>query len=265
MDAYTIVKQLILPPGIILVLMAVAFFLVRGTLGRLVLFVAWSLTLLMSLPAVVFPAMGLLESYPALAPDQLDGVRAGAIVVLGAGATSAEEYGQRSPDSNSLARLRYAAWLHRRTGLPIYVSGGGEQAPGAAMARVLRDELGVPVAGVDEDSRDTWENALYSKRMLDEAGVRRVLLVTQAFHMPRAVAALERVGLDVIPAPTGFLSHDAAVAAQSGGGAGSGGTSPTRWLPQAAAFYASFYGVHELLGQLYYRLRAGVENPGPAA
>ena len=50
MEAYAVVKQLLLPPGIILLLLAVAFFLVRGTLGRLLLFVAWSVLLIMSLP-----------------------------------------------------------------------------------------------------------------------------------------------------------------------------------------------------------------------
>jgi uncharacterized SAM-binding protein YcdF (DUF218 family) len=252
MDAYAVIKQLLLPPGIILLLLALAFFLVRGTLGRMLLFVAWSMLLMMSLPGVAVPMIGSLERYPALNPEQLSAVDADAIVVLGATVyASSPEYGGHTVDSNSLQRTRYAAWLHRRTGLPVYVSGGaGEKAPGPAMARTLQEEFSVPVAGVDQDSQTTWENAMLTEPMLRADGIRRVLLVTQAWHMPRAVEAFQRAGVAVVPAPTGFVDRPVDRSGQTWR------DQYKDWLPQAPAFQISYYAIHEWLGRVYYELKA---------
>lgn len=250
-EAYTIIKQLLLPPGIILLLLAGAFFLVRGTAGRLLLFVAWSVLLAMSLPGVAARMIGSLESYPALVPAQLSALDADAIVVLGSGVyASSPEYGGHTVDGNSLLRLRYAAWLQRRTGLPVYVSGGaGEKAPGPAMVRVLEDELGVPVAGLERNSRTTWENAALTEPMLRADGIRRVLLVTQASHMPRAVEAFQLAGVEVVPAPTGFINRPVDRSGQSWR------DRYKAWLPQASAFQISYYATHEWLGRVNYHLR----------
>ena len=255
MTAYSIIKDLLLPPGGIILLLAAAFALVRGGLGRVLLFTATAVLTLMSLPAVSMLLMAPLEPYPALdfrVPLPAD---VKAILVLGAGLDSdAPEYQSDTVDGFSLQRLRYAAWLHWATGLPVYISGGvvtvDAPAVGEVMARVLREEFKVPVAGVETKSRTSWENAAYSKPMLAEAGVSRVLLVSNAWHLPRAVEACERAGIAVIPAPTGFV------------------TSPgwqdklalSDWLPSASAFGISFYAVHEHLGRVWYQVRQWVEG-----
>jgi uncharacterized SAM-binding protein YcdF (DUF218 family) len=254
MESYTILKQLLLPPGLFLVLLALAFVLVRGTLGRLVLFVTWSLLLVMSLPALAGPLIRLAEQYPALPPTALRQTGAEAIVVLGAEVyADAPEYDGHTVGVNSMKRSRYAAWLHRRTALPIYISGGaGPRAPGPAMQRFLEEELAVPVAALEDGSRNTRENAELTAPLLQQAGIRRVLLVTDAWHMPRALAAFERAGVDAVPAPTYFVSG--ARRLQRAAGAENHGW--REWLPQAAALYASYYAIHELLGAVYYELRA---------
>ncbi len=253
MDLYPIVKYWILPPGGILVILGLAFLLVRGTLGRLLLFTGWSLLLIMSLPALSTPLIALLEQAPAVTPGRVDDTGAQAIVVLGAGAYSdAPEYGVDTVDGLSLQRIRYAAWLHRRTGLPIYVTGGGETDPPAPlMAAVLETELGVPVARVEDQSRTTWENASLTAPLLRADGIDHVLLVTHAWHIPRATQAFQREGIQSTPAPTYFVHRE-----PDGNGGPGGRGFPRGWLPQASAFHYSAFAVHELLGQLYYRLRA---------
>jgi uncharacterized SAM-binding protein YcdF (DUF218 family) len=254
MEAYAILKQLLLPPGLFLVLLAVAFFLVRGTLGRMVLFVAWSLMLLMSLPVFAGLLIQAAERYPALTPDQLARTGAGAIVVLGAGVYSdAPEYGGTTVDVRSMVRSRYAAWLHRRTGLPIYIAGGaGRGAPGPSMKRFLEQELDVPVAAVEDESRNTWQNATRTAPLLAAAGIHRVLLVTDAWHMPRAVNAFERAGVDVVAAPTYFVAGGQRLPRDPQ----DTGDDWRNWLPQAKVWHASFYAIHELLGGVYYALGA---------
>jgi uncharacterized SAM-binding protein YcdF (DUF218 family) len=255
MEIYPFFKQWVLPPGSILILLAIGFFLVRGTLGRLFLFVGWSLLLIMSLPGLAYPLIGLLEQAPAIPPARVTATGAGAIVVLGAGTyTDAPEYGGNTVGPNSLQRLRYAAWLQRRTGLPLYVvGGGGEDAPGPLMAQVLRDEFGVPVARVERESRTTWENASLTAPLLRADGVDHVLLVTQAWHMPRAMDAFEREGIQVTPAPTYFVHRRDHEPGDE--------TKASRWLPQSTSFAFSAYAVHEMLGHSFYRARAMLSAP----
>ena len=259
MIAYTIIKQLLLPPGLLLVLLALAFFLVRGTLGRLVLFVAWSLLLVMSVPMFAGILVQAVERYPALTAEDIRSTDAGAIVVLGAGVyADAPEYGGTTVDERSMVRSRYAAWLYRQTRLPIYVTGGaGPRAPGPPMQRFLEVELGVPVAALEDASRDTWENATLTAPMLEAAGIRRVLLVTDAWHMPRAVEAFARAGIDAVPAPTYFVSGGRRLAQELH----PPGEDWRNWLPQAHVWCASFYAIHELVGAVYYDIRARL-GPG---
>jgi uncharacterized SAM-binding protein YcdF (DUF218 family) len=189
---------------------------------------------------------------PLRAPER---AHAQAIVVLAAGRLqNAPEYGGRDiPDYIALARVRYAAHLQRITGLPILVTGGNGSSgvdPVArdrayskadAMATALRHDFGIPVKWIEPRARDTGENAAYSAALLRADGVKRILLVTDAMHMPRAHAAFERAGLDVVDAPTMFFGAQAA--------------SLDAWVPNAEGMRRSWYAVYEWLGIVWYRMR----------
>lgn len=255
---YTIVKSLLMPPGGLILLFLIGFLLARGVLARLFIFTGLAVLTLMSLSPVAERLIAPLEPYPALRPAELAEIQAQAILILGGErAYGAAEYGGDSVGPKTLQRLRYGAFLQRRTGLPVYVTGGSpppEDPPlGVLMARVLEGELGIAVAGVEQVSRTTEENAMRSAEMLGADGIGRVLLVTHAWHMPRAVAAFERVGLAVIPAPTAFLAR--ADEAEEDAGL-------RDWLPSASAFSVSYFALHEHLGQAWYQLKASGES-GP--
>jgi len=189
---------------------------------------------------------------PLQAPEQAG---AQAIVVLAAGRLrAAPEYGGEDiPDYVALARLRYAAHLQRRTGLPLLVSGGQganagrlgakqDVAPLAdAMAVALREDFGVPVKWVEARSRDTFENAQFSAALLRAGGVKRVLLVTDAMHMPRSRPVFERAGLEVVEAPTVFFGKQP--------------LSVAAWLPSAEGMRRSWYAIYEWIGLGWYKLR----------
>lgn len=133
-----------------------------------------------------------------------------AIVVLGANRRpEAPEYDfQDTLGPAGLERVRYAALLQRKTRVPILVSGGapgGETVSEAALMRtVLESEFRANVKWVEGASRNTMENAEFSRAQLAEAKIRHVYLVTHAWHMRRAARAFESVGIQVTPAPTGF-------------------------------------------------------------
>ena len=75
----------------------------------------------------------------------------------------------------------------------------------------MRDVLhmqGVPneKIWIEGRSTSTFENAAYSADILHQHGIKRILLVTEAYHMPRARMCFERQGFSVIPAACGFRS-----------------------------------------------------------
>ncbi len=134
------------------------------------------------------------------------------IVVLGGGTESAE-FPRSGVELNSAGdRVLHAAWLYQQgKAQHLLLSGGriewrqGSSTPAEDMALLLRN-IGIPQEALwlETTSRNTYENALYCRQILQAKGVHRIILVTSALHMPRAVALFEHQGLEVIPAPTDF-------------------------------------------------------------
>ena len=93
--------------------------------------------------------------------------------------------------------------LHRALKKPILASGGAPEAiprpKPRLMKQVLQREFQVPVAWIEDASRNTLENARASYQILDAAGIRRVYLVTHAWHMPRARLRIRISGLQSHP------------------------------------------------------------------
>jgi uncharacterized SAM-binding protein YcdF (DUF218 family) len=172
---------------------------------------------------------------------------ADAIVILGGGSYFyAPEYGGATTIGEaSLARLRYGAKLQRETGKPILVSGGKPLGNSVSEAQQMRDVLEqdfhVPVRWIEEDSDNTFENALYSFRLLHQAGIHKIYLVTHAWHMPRSSDIFRRAGFEVVEAPTGFTTRYQ--------------TDLLAFLPRAEALRESKTFIHEVIGLVWYRVK----------
>ncbi|WP_246828376.1 YdcF family protein [Ectothiorhodospira sp. PHS-1] len=135
----------------------------------------------------------------------------------------------------------------------VIVSGGSvpwrerERVEAHAMREFLVD-LGVPASAVwlETDSATTRGNAVYTAQLLEDRGLERVLLVTSALHMERALATFRAAGVEAWPAPTDFevepLPADL-----------------LRWLPDAQALADSTRGLKEYLGLWVYRWRGWAE------
>jgi len=100
-----------------------------------------------------------------------------------------------------LERLSYGAFVARHTGLPILVTGAPREA--VTMQTSLVRDFGVPVRWVENQSRDTFENARYTAQMLKPEGIGRIILITSSTHLWRAVHEYEDAGFEVVPAPAG--------------------------------------------------------------
>lgn len=171
-----------------------------------------------------------------------------AIVVLGGGRYPvAPEYGSDTVSSSTLVRLRYAAHLHRQTGLPILVSGGSPDGSAISeaqlMGQTLEQGFSVPARWREGGSANTLENARMSRTTLQAAGIQRIYLVTHAWHMPRARLVFERAGFEVIPTPTGYATGETAE------------LTVLDFLPNSTGLRDSARFFHEAIGLVWYRLR----------
>lgn len=241
------IETLLLPPtsAILMMLLGTALRRRYPRFGRTLQVVGLLTLLVLSMPATGGALLGTLQSAPALPPTGTLPA-ADAIVVLSAEADRrGSEYGRAVIGPMTMQRLRYAAYLQRRTGLPLLVSGGLPYADTPSLAAMMKEaaeqELRVPVKWVEERSADTWENAAFSAELLKKDKVRTVMVVTSAWHMPRAIASFRAAGLEVVAAPTAFR-----------------GPAIDDWL----SFVPSWYGLkdtslalHEWCGRFVYWFR----------
>lgn len=241
-----ILASALLPPFSLVILLLIALVLHRAK-PRLSLFlILFSAT---ALYVLSMPWMGsvLKKSLEVAAPIDLHAPpQADAIVILAGGKrTQAAEYGGDTLNSFSYERVRYAARLHSATPLPILVTGGmpsgGILTEGALMREALTEEMRIPVRWIEDASLTTWDNARFSAPILKKAGVKRIFLVSHAWHLRRAVPLFEQQGLQVIPAGLDF--SDTRI------------DSPLSLLPSAPGLRDSTYALHEWLGILWYSIR----------
>lgn len=255
---------LLLPPvNLLLPCLAGALVLRRRPwTGRALLAAGLGGLLLLSMPAVSNPLLRSLEAGLPLAPPPGADPPA-AIIILSAEAVL--DGAVQIPGPLTLERLRAGAALHRRTGLPVLVTGGAIDGPDGKpgpdtladmMARSLQADFGIPARWTERQSQDTRQNAVLSAPLLGGAGIRSAYLVTHAWHMPRSVLAFEGTGIAVTAAP---VRLDPAR-----------GREASDFVPRARAWLDSYYALHEWVGLLAARVlpdRALPEAPAvpPAA
>jgi uncharacterized SAM-binding protein YcdF (DUF218 family) len=228
---------LVLPPtGPLLV--AVAGLLMikrRPRLGRTFAWIGVGALFLLSLPVVEGGLAWLLYHDGPL--DLRQAREAQAVVILGGGLRhDTLDYDGDTLGRLTLDRVRYGARIARQTGLPILVTGGSiaDRATEAdVMARALEGEFGVAVRWRETEASNTRENAQFSGAILKQAGIKRVLLVSHGFDVPRARAEFEAAGIHVIPAPTHISEFSI--------------ESPRDFMPDMGALYGSYYACYELL------------------
>ncbi len=234
---------LLLPPLNLLLAASAGACLGRRRFGRPLLIGGLGGLWLVSLPIVSGGMLRLLEAGITAASGQ----PVGAIVILSGdqepvrdGTATAWRVGPLT-----LEREQAGALLARSTDLPVLVSGGALYPWSPPLASLMADSMardfGIKVRWQEATSQDTWANARESTAILRPAGISRVYVVTQAWHMRRALLAFRRAGLDPVAAP---VLLDAVPHLQ-----------PSSFLPSVRGWQDSYFACHELLGLAWYAVR----------
>ena len=182
---------------------------------------------------------------PAMQQSQAD-----AIVLLGGalGESAVQAAGTVEDVNEADDRLFHAARLYKAAkAAKIIVSGGNVTGatPEAERMTASLVALGVPESAIvlETYSRNTQENALYTQTILAEHGAERVLLVTSAFHMRRALMMFRAIGVEAVPAATDYRVHRPTFGIMN-------------WLPDAKALVKTSMVVKEYLGIWVFRFSA---------
>ncbi|EIL99810.1 hypothetical protein RHOFW104T7_07745 [Rhodanobacter thiooxydans] len=188
--------------------------------------------------------MAQLQSSPAAAAP-IDWGQRNAIVLLGAGAERVAGSGKIEASLVAYGRIGKAAELYRECRRPgreckIEVSGGDARGLGQSEAAVYADlqRLGVDAADLllETRSMNTWQNAQFSSPLLKAYGADRVLLVSSAYHLRRAMLYFTHFGVHAVPVSAdhvdGMLS----------------------WLPLSYNFAMADLALHEYTGIVRYHV-----------
>jgi uncharacterized SAM-binding protein YcdF (DUF218 family) len=245
--------QLASPLGLCLLLVplgTICILLSRKRMGWSLIVFAFGWLLTWSLPAVSIPLrQGLERQFPQHVAADYPVVDA--IVVLGGGIQGGRKGWRIGPHlGNGADRAWFGAQLYHAGRAPILIVSGGNggwssaDEPESEAMEIFEKDLGVPNSAVliEDQSRNTPENAQYTKQLMVEHHFGKILLVTSAVHMPRALALFRAQGIDAIPAPTDFDAIPPLGLAQ-------------RWLPDTETLDRSSKAMKEYLAMGIYRIQ----------
>jgi uncharacterized SAM-binding protein YcdF (DUF218 family) len=203
-------------------------------------------------PAVAFLALGTLEwRFP---PDSdLDGDAQAIVVLSGSIYPPTEFQSQAILGPSTLYRCLHAYDVYRAGPPRFLILTGGivdPQREGPTLAEAMRDfmqQMGVPEQDLilETESRSTYENALYSAKVLGRRGVEKIILVTDATHLDRSTRCFAAQGIQAVPSGCRYRAAEFHWSLWS-------------FLPDPAAAQDNQDVFHEWLGMLWYLLRGRI-------
>lgn len=208
------------PLGLAILLIAAALFLWRKVRLQRILLILALLILFLGSNRLVAAGLvrGLEYQYQPLPeitqhPETKRAAPLAPVIVLLGGGTESHTPPRPMVEVNGAGdRVLYAVQLYRLGYAPkILVTGGNIEwmssgpSPAEDMAELLHF-MGVPQEDIwlEGESRNTYENAVYTREILEPKGIHSIILVTSAQHMPRSVGLFAKQGFEVLPAPADF-------------------------------------------------------------
>lgn len=248
----------------LMLVIALLTFWKRPRLAAIAIFLA---LLAILLPSNSWVANGLVRSLESqYLPTTLP--TADAVVILG-GAVKPQAVPRPWIDVTEAGdRPLYGAQLYLQGKAPLVILSGGriewqggtpaesansESASESADMAKLVEAMGVPTKVILQDptSLTTRENAVNVKKIMQDRGIQKILLVTSAIHMPRSMAIFKKLGIEAIAAPTDFLVSTQEIEESQG----SPQAAIINLFPNSNNMEQFTHALKEYLGLIIYRLR----------
>lgn len=225
----------------------------RKKLGMTLLFLTAALLWISSTPALSSYLIASLERQYLPIPVSKS-PKADAIVILGGGVGAAESPRLEVDLTDASDRILHATRLYKAGKAPLIIAAGGSntwlgtRTPEAFTMDKLLREWGVPSRAiiVESESLNTYQNAVNTKKLLDQRKLKKILLVTSAAHTPRALATFRSAGITSIPSPTDYKIVDQEKSIV------------LSFLPDIGALGGTTQALKEHLGFLVYRWRGWI-------
>lgn len=240
---------LLSPLPIIVILIIIGFgniFNRRKKLGALLILMGVFLYLASTDVFIDKRLYNLENSYSVISDEELE--KSEAYILLGGGIITRTGAGN-IPALNATARIMKVAEYYRKIPKKIYISGGTPLQDQESESSVYAKELvalGVNFEDIvmEEESRNTNENALFIAKELRDKGIKKIALVTSASHMKRSMLVFKKnlQGVDIIPAPCNFLASCEK-------------DNNFYYIPKYYNFMKFQIWIWESIGNLYYKMR----------
>ena len=244
---------LILPICVILFLIGLGLVIIKKLpcIGRWLVLTGFLLLYLLSIRPVSDALIRPLESNfpPFRSRSPLNS--ANSIVVLTGGTVDLAWLGiSPEPSRESLSRLIYGVTLYKQNwGINIVISGGSgdpdkKNIPEADAMKDVAVALGVSAKDIliERGSMNTIESVKALKRFVGE---KKIILVTSAYHMKRAAAMFKKMEMNVVPAPTDYMSEQKKVSLYS-------------LIPTAKHLLTSSTAFYEYISFIWYKINGKV-------
>ncbi|MDY6821151.1 MAG: YdcF family protein [Deferribacterota bacterium] len=241
--------QMLLPPGFFILLLLIAFiFSFKIKPARYIIGITIILLYSLSVPVLSNYLIKPLEN--SYEPNLNDLAKGDVYIVLGGGLIENKNNKTYSAtlSPESLKRLINVYFLYKKYKKPIITTGGkspikkASHSEGYIMAKYLYD-LGVNRNSIiiEAKSINTYENAKAVSEIIEKMVFKNPVLITSAYHMPRAIYSFKKFGVKTMPYPVNYLIESTPVTTFS-------------FLPNINTLHNSVKALHEYLGIVYYRL-----------
>lgn len=245
---HRLLQSILLPPlnAVLVILFGYLFTLAYKKTGKAIIFIGFFFLYVQATPFFSYHISKLIELPPVTAKALKNSQ---AIVVLGGGINSSSyEYPTGAvAKTGTLIRLDYTAYLSKQYPDKLIVCSGGYTGSKYTEASVMRDTLIAtfdvknPIM-IEDRSRDTDENAKFVARMLASRHIYHVIVVSQAYHVRRALMLFKKYGVDATGASTDYANSDDAH------------TKALMFIPNATAMAITSRTLHELFGYFFYSI-----------
>jgi len=237
----------ILPPGlnILLAIIGIFFYWRKPILGKIFVFTAIISLWLASMPIIAYNLIDILQNqFTRLYLNHYEPNKHAAIVILGGGdAIYVEQDNKHTVSDSTFNRIRYAAYLHKNTNLPIIVSGGtdgSKDTEAELMSDTLINDFGIKNVIKEDKSHNTAEESQFLVPIFKKYQFDTIYLVTNAWHMPRSMLNFtKRNNITFIAAPMGYEVYDHRYTILS-------------FLPNIHALDTTAIAFHEFIGICWY-------------